>query len=327
MSNDESPVENEVRRAWSPDHWQDVTVVVGVSGGADSMALLRALLATQPAGSIGRLVVAHFNHRWRGNESDQDEQFVQDRCHQLDLTFVSDSASEISRSEDSARNQRHSFFHSVTHKFGARFLAMAHTADDQVETILHRIVRGTGIAGLAGIPSSRALDEQVTLIRPLLKLTSDQLRQYLMDLGESWREDSSNQNRELTRNRIRHELLPLLEENYNREVAAAVLRLGSLAHDCQSVIDQAVDCLMETVGSEANQITINRKGLIGQPKYVVCELLKRIWHKQGWSQQSMSQPRWLELANMILTEENIPARTLPGSIRAEATGRIFRLTV
>ena len=146
-------------------------VLVAVSGGADSVALLTALVRLQkPVESV--LIVGHYNHRWRGEESDEDARFVRELAKQYGIGFELDCAPQTreksTANEASAREARYRFLQQTAERRGARYLATAHTADDQAETVLHRVLRGTGIAGLAGIPRTRVLSPAVTLIRPLL---------------------------------------------------------------------------------------------------------------------------------------------------------------
>jgi len=207
--------------AWPPADWQDVTVLVAVSGGADSVALARGLCQLRAPGE-GRLVLAHFNHRLRGAESDADEQFVEELARELGVKFITESAPPpplplspspplASPSEASLRDLRYEFLRHAANESGARYVATAHTADDQVETILLNIVRGTGLAGLAGIPRVRAFTQAATIVRPLLDVTRAEVLDYLQWLGAAFREDATNSSLHYTRNRVRHELLPLLE--------------------------------------------------------------------------------------------------------------------
>ena len=209
--------------------WRDVTVMVAVSGGADSVALLLALRAiTQQV--AGQLVVAHFNHRLRGAESDGDERFVRQLCQHAEIGCTVAHADGALAStgdgvEAAARQQRYEFLRAAANHRGARYVVTAHTADDQAETVLHRVVRGTGLAGLSGIPISRRLSEMTTIIRPLLSARRSAVLAYLHDRQQPFREDSSNELVVFTRNRIRHQLLPLLEQQFNPQVVPSLLHL------------------------------------------------------------------------------------------------------
>ena len=199
-------------------------VTCAVSGGADSMALLRCLLdLREPLGL--RLSAVHFNHRLRGAESDGDEDFVRDYCRRWDvpLTVGSGDAAQAAREtgrtlEEAARALRYACF---TAQPG--LVATAHTADDNAETVLMNLVRGTGLRGLAGIPVRRD-----RIIRPLLCVTREEVLDYLRATGTPWREDTSNAGNDYRRNRIRHGVIPALRaENpaLSRTILGECLRL------------------------------------------------------------------------------------------------------
>ncbi|MEJ5277520.1 MAG: tRNA lysidine(34) synthetase TilS, partial [Thermogemmata sp.] len=211
--------------------------VVGVSGGADSVALLRALVAA------GRSVTAaHVHHGLRGAEADADEEFVRGLCQRLGVRYEGRRV-EVSawgrNVEAAGRRARYAFFAEVAQRTGAQWVAVAHTADDQAETILHRLIRGTGLSGLRGMAAERALalpgGGNVPLVRPLLTVRRQQVREYLRQLGQDYREDSSNRNLAYTRNRIRHEVMPLLE-SFNPRVVEALCRLGEQAAEADEVL-------------------------------------------------------------------------------------------
>ena len=181
------PLEPKLARVWPPADWADVTVLVAVSGGGDSVALLRAMAALRAAGE-GRIAVAHLNHQLRSG-SDEDERFVVELSHRLGVPCEVEriavarlAAASGDGVEAAARKARYRFLEQAASRLGARFVATAHTADDQAETILHRIVRGTGVRGLAGMARVRRLGH-ATLIRPLLGVRGNELRAYLDALG------------------------------------------------------------------------------------------------------------------------------------------------
>lgn len=207
-------------------------VAVAVSGGADSVALLRALLELRSELGIV-LSVAHFNHQIRGAEADADEQFTKDLAEQHGLEFHSGSgdAPMYSREhklslETGARELRHQWFARLIREDMAAKIATAHTLDDQAETVLMRVVRGAGTRGLAGI-SPWQRDKY--LVRPLLAVTRREVESYLKALHQTWREDSSNRDLAHARNRVRHELLPLLEQNYNPNIRQTLADLSEVA--------------------------------------------------------------------------------------------------
>lgn len=205
---------------------------VAVSGGADSVALLRVLLeAREELGLV--LSVAHFDHRIRGAESDADQKFVAELAQQFDLVFHPGSgdapvyAQQHAMSlETAAREIRHNWFAQLVREGKADKIATAHTLDDQAETVLMRVLRGAGTRGLAGISPEQ---KQKSLVRPLLAITRHEVERYLNRLGQSWREDSSNRDLRHARNRIRHELLPLLEHDYNPGIRETLSDLAEVA--------------------------------------------------------------------------------------------------
>ena len=221
------PFEAAVSREWPLTQWCDVSVLVAVSGGADSVGLLRALAALH-RGDRRNLVVAHFNHQLRSEESDRDQEFVQALAGRLGFacqvgTCRPSSAATRSLSEVAARQERYRFLTALADQLGARYVATGHTADDQAETILHRVIRGTGIGGLSGIPRSRRLSQLTTLIRPLRDLRRRQVLSYLEHLGQPFTNDTTNTQLAFTRNRIRLDLIPQLERDFNPRVLGGAL--------------------------------------------------------------------------------------------------------
>jgi len=327
------PLESALAAAWPPLAWQDVTVLLAISGGADSVALIRVMVALKRQGP-GRLAAAHFNHRLRGEEADHDEAFVVGLCRRLGVPCEVEHAGAGQLAGDSrdgieaaARTARYEFLRRTADRLGARYLVTAHTADDQAETILHRICRGTGIAGLSGMARARPLSPATTLIRPLLAFRREELLAYLDELGQPYRRDSSNRDMQFTRNRIRHRLLPELAEHVNPGVTEALLRLGSLAGEVQGVIDRLVEALRARCVSRQGPdgVRIDTAVLKDQPPYLVRELLIAVWRGQDWPLQAMGFAQWDLLAEMLLAGpgDSPPGprkRVFPGNVVVELGG-------
>lgn len=326
---DRSDAATRLAQLWPPHDWHDLTVLVAVSGGPDSVALLRAMCAVRMPGA-GRLIVAHYNHALRA-QADDDEAFVLDLAASLGLECQVGRAGRplgasppASHSEESARRARYDFLLDRAMRLGARYVATAHTADDQAETVLHRIVRGTGLAGLAGMRRCRPLLHGVSLVRPLLRVRRADLLAYLQRLGQLCCEDATNSDVSFTRNRLRHELLPQLAADYNPHVVEALLRLARLAAEAQEVIaaeveDLAPRCMRE----EAGRVVLDCDSIAGQPRHIVREVLMAGWRRQAWPEQSMGFKQWDELANLVLaTEAGQPmlCATLSGGIRVWREG-------
>ena len=220
-------------------------VAVAVSGGADSVALLDILVRLAPRWNL-KLRVAHFNHRLRGEESEADARFVADLADRYGLAFelgradvAGIAAAEKENLEQAARRARLAFFGGLIARGEVDRVALGHTRSDQAETVLFRLLRGSGLAGLAGIwPVT-----EEGLVRPLIELTREQVRAYLTERKLVWREDATNWQLRLARNRIRHELLPRLVRDFNPELVDALARLAALAQGEELYWKQEIDRL------------------------------------------------------------------------------------
>jgi tRNA(Ile)-lysidine synthase len=326
---------------WPPGEWRDTHVVLAVSGGADSVALLRGMNAIKVGcGGAGKLHVSHLNHGLRGAEADEDAAWLANLCERLGVPFITAKADVTLLAaeqgdgwEAAARTARYDFLRQTAERLGARFVATAHTADDQVETVLQRIVRGTGLAGLAGIPRSRPLSNSVALVRPMLTLRRSDVIEYLKELGQEFRVDASNQDARFTRNRLRHELLPLIRERFSDDVDGALSRLATQAAEAQGVIealaaDIAAECVtVEHVGDResrlALRVRIECSRLAGTPAIVVREVCKAAWRDANWPLQAMGFDEWRLLASMAGDCREQSVVNLPGNIRAHREGKLL----
>lgn len=318
--------------AFPPDSWQDVTILVAVSGGADSVSLLRGLVSLKENAGEGKLVAAHFNHRLRGEESDSDEAFVRQIAHDLNVPLECAGSESPTHStgdglEAAARATRYGFLTKTAHRAGARYVVTAHTADDQVETVLYRILRGTGISGLAGIPKARELAPGISLLRPLLSVTRAEVLAYLASIHQPFREDSSNASHSFTRNRIRHQLLPILEREYAPALRSALLRLSKLAEDNQAHLASELEPLLARhVRSDGPAIILDCTALVPIHRHLLRELFLRIWSDQSWPQQDMTLEKWDKLAALVQQPAHAAVpQSLPGGVRAEREGDELRI--
>ncbi|MCA9221516.1 MAG: tRNA lysidine(34) synthetase TilS [Planctomycetales bacterium] len=333
---DDPTFESLLAASWPPAAWHDVGVVLAVSGGADSVALLRAMSALKTAGA-GSLVVAHFNHALRGDESDEDARFVARLAKELAAECFVERADHATRrlderaataenvddaslaaSEATSRAARYDFLIRVAQRSGARYVVTAHTLDDQAETVLHRIVRGTGLNGLRGIRRVRPLTPDVSLIRPLLSVRRSQVVAYLKKLGQAFRTDATNEQPVYTRNRIRLELLPLLAANYNSQIADSLVRLAELAGEACDVIQPLVEHTLGSalIRSSEREVTLNAERLADEPPFIRRELFIAVWDQQQWPRGRMSFDAWQQL--VALTEQFVRETelSLPDGVRA-----------
>ena len=214
-------------------------VLAGVSGGPDSVALLHILKQLRETMDI-TLYAAHVHHGIRGTEADQDADFVVRLCQQWDVPLfierfnVPNLARETGVTEEEAgRMVRYRFFEQVLDKIEGHKIALGHHRDDQAETILHNILRGTGMQGLQGMKPVR----DGKFIRPLLDVTRSDIERYCRDNGLSFRVDATNIDTGYTRNRIRYKLIPYIEKNFNPNFTEALVRMGALLRDEEEFLD------------------------------------------------------------------------------------------
>jgi tRNA(Ile)-lysidine synthase len=308
------------------------SLLLAISGGPDSVAMLQATLRVWPKGA-GSIAVAHFNHRLRP-DSDADEQFVVQLCSQVGVEcHVGRAESNLREQgagvglEAAARAARYEYLGQLAEQQNVDCILTAHTASDQVETVLHRILRGTGLRGLKGIQRVRPLGERSRIVRPLLDISREEVLDYLSSLGQSACQDSTNAQNKQTRNRIRNELLPLLRQDYNPDVSSALLRLADMAGELDSIVHQAVGQVMKEAVKfiDGDSVEICASAIAAAAPYVVRQLLIEIWHRQGWAEREMDHAQWATLERMILVGQP-SSRSLPGGVRAKRRGEQLLLT-
>ncbi len=271
------------------------------------------------------LIVAHLNHGARGAASDADAAFVADLARALGLPCEIGhwKPTRAAHFETDARNARYAWLAEVAERQAAPLVAVGHTSDDQAETILQRILRGTGVRGLAGMPASRLLTGRVRLIRPLLDHSRDALLAFLRDRNQPYREDPTNADPAYTRSRIRQELIPLLQSNYNPRVVDALLRLGALAGATDSALQERLESAMRPIlaDGETGEIAFRAARLAALPPLLRAEALRGIWRCLGWPQRDMTRDHWRRLARLAAARDPRPARIhLPGAIEARRQG-------
>lgn len=277
-------------------------MVVAVSGGPDSVALLRACHAWNQRGRW-TLSVAHFHHGSRGEEADADALFVAELAELLSLPHDQGrwSPPRSAHFEADARKARYAWLAEVAQARGAAAVAVAHTRDDQAETVLHHLIRGTGLRGLAGMRNRRTLTEGVLLVRPLLAVPRAEILAYLRSINQSYRIDTTNLDTRRTRSRIRLELIPLLEHDYNPHVQDALARLAELAargddrlrHQARRRSPRVV------LEQDEHRILLSIQPLKQLDEFARAETLRWVWHAAGWPEQEMSARRWRALAAWI----------------------------
>ncbi len=307
---------------------QNGRLLAAVSGGADSVALLRGLLEAAGEQRL-ELVAAHFDHALRP-DSAADAGWVAGLCENLGVPCAIERATFSSEtpaaSEEASRQRRYDFLLRTAQTSGCQWVAVAHTADDQAETVLHHILRGSGLAGVSGMEEVRPLREGILLIRPLLRARRTDVLKALENWGQDFRIDPSNADPAYTRNRIRHVVLPLLREQINARVDDALLRLAEQAADAQGALERMAEELLQRalLDRQPDIVRLHRQALSERPLPLVRELFRRLWELQDWPRQGLGFEHLDRLARLSL--ESAPSRlSLPGGIQAVRRGPLLEL--
>ncbi len=305
-------------------------VLLAVSGGVDSVALLRGMLRLRDRWEL-QVSAVHLNHKLRGDESLADARWLTVLAKQLELPLIVDvqDVAAIAKQkrqgiEETAREMRYAFLQETAARLGCSHVAVAHTADDQAETILHHVIRGTGIAGLRGMPRTRPLTEGIRLVRPLLEITRAEVERYLAELGQDFRRDATNMDDAFTRNRLRNSLLPLLQREYNPQVHEALRRLGQQADAVQQTLENLAAQLLSQAVVDSNETIcrVNCDRLAGQPRHLIRECFALLWKRLDWPRQRMGFPEWDQLAELVL---HPGAANFPANIEARRRGNLIVL--
>ena len=305
-------------------------LVVAVSGGPDSVALMRAVAGVREPGSP--LILAHLNHQLRGAESDADEAFVvalaaslgvSVETHRLDIAAL--ARAEGGNLEAVARRERYRWLADVASRHGLSHVATGHTASDQAETVLHRLLRGTGIDGLRGIAARRDIGLGVSLIRPLLTVTREEVVAYLAALGQATRHDASNDDDTLTRNRIRHELLPLLQRDYNPRIAEALARLAVQADEISAAEEALAATLLlaAEMPRAGTMVVLSLDILRNAPRRVIRGAFRLLWEREGWPRDAMGFAEYERLADLV--ESDGGAHDMPGGVHVRRRGAVVQV--
>jgi len=301
-------------------------IVVGVSGGADSLALLAALRELAPDRRY-ELIVAHMDHAIR-TDAAQDVAFVRDLAERWRLPCVirrRDVRAEAGPGESleqAARRVRYEFLAGAAQQQGASFVAVGHHADDNVETVLYRILRGTHMRGLAGMPAKRRMSgSTVMLVRPLLSCRRKQIEAYCRRCGLSWRQDSTNADTRFRRNFIRNELLPLLRDRLNPAVDETLLRLAAAAGQIDTFLtDLAAEALDEALADEgAERLVFRSAPLLARPAAVRTTALRVALERVGLAMRSVGASHLLRMDEVLQAAAD-DGIDLPGGWRFRRDG-------
>lgn len=305
--------------------------VVAISGGPDSVALAHLALQLSQQGVFRKVVLAHLNHQLRGDDSDADEVFVHSLAEHWGLPVVSERIDVAGRAvgrnlEQTAREIRYAWLADVARAETADWVATGHTADDQAETVLHHVLRGSGLAGLAGIAARMSLAAEVVLIRPLLKLARAEVHAYLNERNLSSRVDSSNADTSLTRNRLRHVVLPLVRETVNPAVVDALTRLAEQARETQAEIDDIGGRHLSALEKPraGDMVILGRPELAALPDFWIREVFRAVWKREGWPMGEMTSSDWRILPRLVFGDP--PAHDFPGPVHVRVQRHVVQLS-
>ena len=313
-------------------------IVCAISGGADSMALFHGLVRTRELRKRDwTLHVAHLDHGIPHNSAEM-MQFVQVAARKAGIPFHHDlvDVPALSRAtnasiEEAGREVRYAFLERVCSEVGATALAVAHHADDQAETILHRILRGTGLRGLAGIPESRPLSEgcPARLVRPMLGFRRCDGVAYLKRRGLSFLHDDTNDDvLAATRNRIRHDVLPAIEREINPQAVTAIVRLGEIARQTaawkQALAEEAYEqCCVEKT---TDAISLDASHLSKERELIQAAVIAMAVERLDAGRGEIGFERLQAALGVIASERSGSTAEFPGGITISKRGRFVVVT-
>ncbi|HEY3876642.1 MAG TPA: tRNA lysidine(34) synthetase TilS [Candidatus Kapabacteria bacterium] len=304
----------------------DSRLLVAVSGGPDSLALADVLHKLQQEGAFAELAMAHVNHRLRGEESDEEDEVVDSYARQWDIDcfFSGHDTKKIAEEnkmgiEETARFLRYEFFEDMMEREKFDFLLTAHTANDQAETVLLNIMRGTGVRGLAGIPQKRKLWEGFVL-RPWLDVTKEEVLHYATENNIAYRHDSSNDELIFRRNQVRHKVLPLLQQIWpEHDPALMLMALAGRMRDLSEFLERTA---IETIRNLALDGGLSFQSIVAVDPFLFHGVLEAWIHSEfGYyglmSEESSRVAAWLG--------SNSPRMELRRGISLRKDGKVLRL--
>ncbi len=297
-------------------------VVLAVSGGADSVAMLRAICERNTRDELGwRLHVAHLNHGLRGAEADADAAFVRTVSRHLGVACtVGRARLKLSKRgvEERARLARYRFLERVARRVGAATVVVAHQADDQAETVLHHVLRGSGLRGVGGMRPVRSLrrDGEIRLVRPMLRMRRADVRAYLSARGQAFRDDRTNDDESLTRNRIRKRVLPLLEAEVGRNARQALTRLAEAARWTQDFVEEASERALTDVTRDcgARRAELDAAAFARLPMIIRVDIIWAVLRRLGGPLGRIRFEHLRDAAGLAAATRNGKRLELPGRI-------------
>lgn len=292
-------------------------LLLAVSGGADSTALLQALWALRADRRIGaELLCAHLNHKLRGSESEADETLVISQATGLGLDIVTRrldvkhyAAVHKLSIETAARKWRLETLCEIAKQHGCTYIATGHHKNDNAETVIQRLLRGTGFRGLAGIRPKRRFEGGACFIRPLLCVGRDQIQQYLKSRGLAWREDSSNLEVEFRRNFIRHQMLPEIQKDCSQPVVEQLWQMSCRMRKFQVYLERQAEPVWHKIAKPSHgRVIIDLPVFQSQPEPVKIELIRQTLSRLGSGERDLTEAHFNRIID--LANQNVSNRVL-----------------
>jgi tRNA(Ile)-lysidine synthase len=300
------------------------SMLIGLSGGADSVALTCAILELRERLRL-RIAAAHLNHRIRGVESDRDEAFVRAMCARLGVELIVERAEGLDASissanfEERAREVRRDFLGRVADRVGAGYVALGHHRDDQAETVLMRLMRGAGAAGMAAM----AEHGPGRLIRPMLSISRAEIRGYLDARATAFVEDSTNSSRDILRNRIRAELLPMLEREYAPGLGGRLVEVAAEMRSLDELVAAIAARELDAMRRRGGALEVS--GFSGLNPAVQPVAIRLFLSERMGSLRRISRAHIEAMRQLILEGGSSDSIDLPGGWRAEREYNFFQL--
>ena len=320
-----------IQANWPAELWGKKNVMVAVSGGPDSVLLLSVLSRIHKHRTeTGELIVCHVDHSIR-ETSAADAKFVERLAEQHGLKLVSKCLAPIhsdsrSTSEDAMRQARYELFMKMADACGARYLVTGHNLDDQVETALFRVFRGTGFHGLRGIPFLR-VQGAVSIVRPLLQVPRQTILAALEEIEQLFCTDPTNQTSNYTRNFLRNDVLPRLRERFPA-LDDSVLKLTRQAAELEQYLESEAETFSDAlIDINDRELKIIKSKLENAQTIVIRQLLTRVWRDRGWPRQDMNRNWWSQLSDLAKDKSERSVLNLPGDIRVESDPQELRLKI
>ncbi|MEH2293170.1 tRNA lysidine(34) synthetase TilS [Nostoc sp.] len=292
-------------------------LLIAVSGGQDSLCLIKLLLDLQSKWGWD-LGIAHCDHRWR-SDSQANANHVENLAKTWGISFYLETANQPINSEAAARDWRYQALSAIAQANNYQYIVTGHTASDRAETLLYNLIRGTGADGLQALTWQRPLTTGIMLVRPLLEITRSQTEQFCQEFKLPIWEDSTNQDLQYARNRIRQELIPYLRENFNPQVESALAQTAELLQAEVEYLEKAAQELREkALGMGHEEVRLNRRVLQKAPLALQRRVMRQVLQQILTDAPSFEHIE--KLTALIIAPNRSQTDPFPGGAIAQVEG-------